>query len=190
MSPREQMSKNISRNLFHLRKKYHVTQEELAKKIGASASTLAMLERGHRGNPSVYLMHQLASYFRVSIESFLLRNEKESSCTENILQPTISHQASGSKVKKYRSGKNKTNFYQVTLKQNESFTLSASDSRQKQMIICQTGQVFVKMPQHSQLLSENEGFETVTTMSKKLINFGPATSTISIVASPANPLDF
>lgn len=165
-----------------------MTQEILAKKIGTSASTLAMLERGHRGNPSVYLMHKLASFFKVSIEDLLMGDESMTNI--KTLKPSVAHQASGSLVRKYSSGKNQTNLYQVTLQQEQSFTLPIGEKQQRQLITCQSGQALIKMFQNSQLLSQGEGLETFAHIKKKIINFGPAVAAISIVTSAKNPFEF
>lgn len=67
------MSK-FSDTLVYLRKRDHLSQEELAKKIGISRSTVAMMESGGR-MPSRETLETVADLFNVSIDFLIGRSD-------------------------------------------------------------------------------------------------------------------
>lgn len=64
----------FSNTLRALRKDHKVTQEELAKAVGVSKSSINMYERGER-EPSIETLKKIAKYFHVSM-NILLGNEE------------------------------------------------------------------------------------------------------------------
>lgn len=71
------------KRLAELRKKEGLTQEELAKKIGISTSSIAMYETGDR-NPPLNKAKILADFFGVAIEDiFFRKNTHESVVNTN-----------------------------------------------------------------------------------------------------------
>ena len=57
-----------------LRKRRHITQEQVAEAVGVTRQTIISLESG-RYNPSLRLAHKLAVYFETSIESIFAFEE-------------------------------------------------------------------------------------------------------------------
>jgi putative transcriptional regulator len=58
-----------------IRKERGILQEELAKELGVSRQTISSLERG-RYNPSIFLAHNIAVFFGMSIEEVFIFEEK------------------------------------------------------------------------------------------------------------------
>lgn len=54
--------------LKQLRKKYHLTQKELAKKLGTTQRNISYYECGVH-SPDIYMLKRIAELFNVSIES-------------------------------------------------------------------------------------------------------------------------
>lgn len=70
------MTESVSNTVNVLRTKQHLTQEELAEKIGVSRQTVISIERGNY-TPSVLLALKIASVFRVAVEEiFKIHREK------------------------------------------------------------------------------------------------------------------
>ena len=66
----------MKNHLEQLRKKYNLTQEELADRMEVSRQTIHSLEKG-RYNPSILLAFKLAHYFHVTIEDLFIYEEEE-----------------------------------------------------------------------------------------------------------------
>ena len=60
----------LKNNLKKLRKKYNITQKELAKKIDVTTSSVGMYESGAR-KPSIEVLLKIVDYFDVSIDCLL-----------------------------------------------------------------------------------------------------------------------
>ncbi len=60
-----------------LRARYDLTQEELAKKVGARRETIVFLEQG-KYNPSLKLAHDVAKVLRSKIEDVFIFEEQDS----------------------------------------------------------------------------------------------------------------
>lgn len=74
------MSK-FSENIKSLRKQRHITQVQLAEKIGVSRSTISMYEMGER-EPDFETLEALADIFNVDMD-FLTGRKAEKAPTEN-----------------------------------------------------------------------------------------------------------
>lgn len=59
-----------------LRAQHHLTQEELAQKIGVRRETIVFLEKG-KYNPSLRLALQLARIFHVTVEEIFSLEEND-----------------------------------------------------------------------------------------------------------------
>jgi putative transcriptional regulator len=60
-----------------LREKQHLTQEQLAQKVGVRRETILFLEKG-KYNPSLQLAHDIAKVLGVAIEAvFIFDNDIE-----------------------------------------------------------------------------------------------------------------
>ena len=59
-----------------IRKLRNIRQEELAKALGVSRQTISSLETG-RYNPSIFLAHNIAKFFGMTIEEVFLFDEEE-----------------------------------------------------------------------------------------------------------------
>jgi len=68
------MTDHIRTNAFALRKKRHVTQEEVASAVGVTRQTIIAIEKGNY-TPSVLLAIKLARFFNTSVED-LFKYEK------------------------------------------------------------------------------------------------------------------
>lgn len=69
MSRKQKLSQNIRR----LRKKVNLSQEELAKQIGITYSTLAKLESGVNSNPTLDTLWKIADSLAVSLDDLVGR---------------------------------------------------------------------------------------------------------------------
>lgn len=59
-----------------IRKEKGITQEDFAKKMGVSRQTISSLETG-KYNPSIYLAHNIAKFFNLTIEQVFIFEEEE-----------------------------------------------------------------------------------------------------------------
>lgn len=59
-----------------LRAQHHLTQEELAQKVGVRRETIVFLEKG-KYNPSLRLALQLARIFHVTVEEIFSLEEND-----------------------------------------------------------------------------------------------------------------
>ena len=57
-----------------LREKYHLTQEQLAQKVGVRRETILFLEKG-KYNPSLKLAHDIAKVLESKIEDVFIFEE-------------------------------------------------------------------------------------------------------------------
>ena len=65
----------LKNRIEELRKQRGIRQEEFAKLLGVSRQTISSLETG-RYNPSIFLAHNIARIFEMSIEEvFLFEDE-------------------------------------------------------------------------------------------------------------------
>lgn len=64
----------IGRRLKELRTKKDLTQKELAKKIGISSSTIAMIESGER-NGNKETLDKIAGFFNVTLDYLYGKND-------------------------------------------------------------------------------------------------------------------
>ena len=69
------MPKNLSVKVARVQK--DMTQKDLAAAVGVSRQTISSLETG-RYNPSIFLAHNIAKYFGMTIEEVFLFDEEES----------------------------------------------------------------------------------------------------------------
>ena len=58
---------SISNTVYKARKKKHLTQEELAKKVSVTRQTIIAMEKGNY-TPSVMLALKIAKVFRIKVE--------------------------------------------------------------------------------------------------------------------------
>ena len=61
--------------LVYLRKRDHLTQEQAAKKIGVTRSTLANYETGKR-HPDIECLNIIADVYNVNMDTLLCKEEK------------------------------------------------------------------------------------------------------------------
>ena len=66
----------MNNNLETLRKKYNLSQEELAEILKVSRQTISSLENG-RYNPSLLLAFKISNYFKLSIEEIFIYQGEE-----------------------------------------------------------------------------------------------------------------
>ena len=64
----------MKNRIEEIRKEKGILQEELAKKLGVSRQTISSLERG-RYNPSIFLAHNIAVFFGMTIEDIFIFEE-------------------------------------------------------------------------------------------------------------------
>lgn len=64
----------MENRIEEIRKQLGIKQEELAKTLGVSRQTISSLETG-RYNPSIFLAHKIAHYFKMSIEEVFIFEE-------------------------------------------------------------------------------------------------------------------
>ena len=70
------MKESISNQVYELRTKAEVTQEELAEAVGVTRQTIIAVEKGNY-TPSVLLALKIAKFFKKSIEEiFNIKYEK------------------------------------------------------------------------------------------------------------------
>ncbi len=62
----------IAQNIKKLRKKFKLSQEELAKKAGITYSTLIKIESGVNTNPTITTVRKIALALNVGIDNLLL----------------------------------------------------------------------------------------------------------------------
>lgn len=65
----------LDNRLRQLREDRGMTQETLAVKVGVSRQTIISLEKG-KYNPSIFLAHNLAHTFGLTIEELFIFNEE------------------------------------------------------------------------------------------------------------------
>lgn len=75
----------FGKRLRFLRKRSNLTQDQLAKILNVSTSSIGMYERGER-EPSFKVLIDIAKYFSVSIDYLLGNNHDENSTIQNPLQ--------------------------------------------------------------------------------------------------------
>lgn len=75
----------FGKRLRFLRKRSNLTQDQLAKILNVSTSSIGMYERGER-EPSFKVLIDIAKYFSVSIDYLLGNNHDESSAIQNPLE--------------------------------------------------------------------------------------------------------
>lgn len=68
--------KRIARNLKFLRKKYNLSQEELAQKVRIGKSTISEYENCKR-EPQIRILHAISKYFNIDFEKFVFENIEE-----------------------------------------------------------------------------------------------------------------
>ena len=64
----------MKNRIEQIRKERGILQEELARKLGVSRQTISSLERG-RYNPSIFLAHNIAAFFGMTIEDIFIFEE-------------------------------------------------------------------------------------------------------------------
>ena len=67
----DELKKIIAKNLVTYRKQAHLTQAELAEKLGYSDKNVSKWERAE-GVPDVLVLHQLAELYGVTVNDFLV----------------------------------------------------------------------------------------------------------------------
>jgi len=65
----------LKTRMKELREKHHLTQEQLAQKVGVRRETILFLEKG-KYNPSLKLAHDIAKVFGVTIEEVFVFKEE------------------------------------------------------------------------------------------------------------------
>ena len=63
----------LSANIKKLRKKHHLSQEQLAQKAGITYSTLIKIESGSNKNPTLETLTKLANAFKIKIDELVGR---------------------------------------------------------------------------------------------------------------------
>ncbi len=66
----------MKNRIEEIRKERGILQEQLAKDLGVSRQTISSLERG-RYNPSIFLAHNIAVYFGMTIEEVFIFEEED-----------------------------------------------------------------------------------------------------------------
>ena len=66
----------VKNRIEEIRKSCGLRQEEFAKAMGVSRQTISSLETG-RYNPSIFLAHNIAKFFGMTIEEVFLFDEEE-----------------------------------------------------------------------------------------------------------------
>jgi len=62
---------NLGKKIKELRLKYHLSQDELARKADVPYTTLTKIETGVIKNPSVYVVAKIAKALNISIEELI-----------------------------------------------------------------------------------------------------------------------
>ncbi len=66
----------MKNRIEEIRKERGILQEQLAKDLGVSRQTISSLETG-RYNPSIFLAHNIAVYFGMTIEEVFIFEEED-----------------------------------------------------------------------------------------------------------------
>ena len=66
----------MKNRIEEIRKEKGIRQEDFAKALSVSRQTISSLETG-RYNPSIFLAHNIARYFGMTIEEVFLFDEEE-----------------------------------------------------------------------------------------------------------------
>ena len=61
-------------NIEKLRKKHHLSQEQLAQKAGITYSTLIKIESGSNKNPTLETLTKLAGVFKITLDKLVAKN--------------------------------------------------------------------------------------------------------------------
>ena len=61
----------LSANIKELRKKHHLSQEQLAQKAGITYSTLIKIESGLNKNPTLGTLTKIANVFKTKIDKIV-----------------------------------------------------------------------------------------------------------------------
>ena len=61
----------LAANIKKLRKKHHLSQEQLAQKAGITYSTLIKIESGSNKNPTLETLTKLAIVFKIKIDELV-----------------------------------------------------------------------------------------------------------------------
>ncbi|MDP8260255.1 MAG: helix-turn-helix transcriptional regulator [Candidatus Gygaella obscura] len=64
----------LAANIKKLRKKHHLSQEQLAQKAGITYSTLIKIESSLNKNPTLETLTKIATTFKVKIDELVGRN--------------------------------------------------------------------------------------------------------------------
>ena len=64
----------LASNIKKLRKKHHLSQEQLAQKAGITYSTLIKIESGSNKNPTLETLTKLANVFKIKIDELVGRS--------------------------------------------------------------------------------------------------------------------
>ncbi|MCK9289697.1 MAG: helix-turn-helix domain-containing protein [Acholeplasmataceae bacterium] len=73
---REELQKNIAKNIQYYRKQLNLTQLELAEILNYSDKSISKWERGE-GIPDVFVLNKLAEFFHISINDLLSEKTKK-----------------------------------------------------------------------------------------------------------------
>ena len=65
----------LAANIKKLRKKNHLSQEQLAQKAGVTYSTLIKIESGLNKNPTLETLTKLANVFKIKIDELVGRRQ-------------------------------------------------------------------------------------------------------------------
>ncbi|MBQ8262817.1 MAG: helix-turn-helix transcriptional regulator [Lachnospiraceae bacterium] len=65
----------MKNRIEEIRKERGIKQEEFAKTMGVSRQTISSLETG-KYNPSIFLAHKIAVYFKMTIEEVFIFEEE------------------------------------------------------------------------------------------------------------------
>ena len=68
------MKTNIAKNIKFYRKQLHLTQGQLAEKLGAKASLISNYENGY-STPDIYTLCKLAEIFKISLDELVEYNK-------------------------------------------------------------------------------------------------------------------
>jgi len=61
----------LSSNIKKLRKKHHLSQEQLAQKAGITYSTLIKIESGNNKNPTIDTLKKIADAVKVGVDDLI-----------------------------------------------------------------------------------------------------------------------